>query len=85
MLIVTGEQRRELSGGFRKTTNNRMEIMAAIARANEGCALAYGHDDWTGEVERRFAHMFECDVAVFLVATGTAANALQVVLPCDRE
>ncbi|HEY4858216.1 MAG TPA: beta-eliminating lyase-related protein, partial [Xanthobacteraceae bacterium] len=54
------------------------EIMAAIARANEGCALAYGHDDWTRAVERRFAQMFECDVAVFLVTTGTAANALAV-------
>jgi threonine aldolase len=52
------------------------EIMAAIARANEGYALAYGHDDWTGKVERAFAQMFECDVAVFLVSTGTAANAL---------
>jgi threonine aldolase len=52
------------------------EIMAAIARANEGYALGYGHDDWTKEVERRFAQMFECDVAMFLVTTGTAANAL---------
>jgi threonine aldolase len=52
------------------------EIMTAIARANEGSALAYGHDDWTRQVERRFAQMFECDVAVFLTTTGTAANAL---------
>src|SRR6266478_1075397 len=52
------------------------EILAAIARANEGSALAYGNDDWTKRVERRFAEIFECDVAVFLVPTGTAANAL---------
>jgi threonine aldolase len=52
------------------------EILAAVARANEGPALAYGHDDWTARLERRFADMFERDVAVFLVATGTAANAL---------
>jgi threonine aldolase len=52
------------------------EILAAIARANEGHALAYGRDVWTERLERRFADMFECDVAVFLVATGTAANAL---------
>ncbi len=26
-----GEQRKELSGGFRKTTNNRMELLAVIA------------------------------------------------------
>ena len=51
-------------------------ILAAIARANEGFALAYGNDAVTARVERRFAEIFECDVAVFLVPTGTGANAL---------
>src|ERR1700704_1958993 len=54
------------------------EIMAAIVRANEGGALAYGNDAWTQRVERRFAEIFERDVAVFLVPTGTAANALAI-------
>jgi len=49
---------------------------SAPSRANEGAALAYGNDDWTRRVERRFAELFEHEVAVFLVATGTAANAL---------
>jgi threonine aldolase len=52
------------------------EILAAIGRANDGAALAYGNDDWTKRVERRFAELFEHEVAVFLVPTGTAANAL---------
>jgi threonine aldolase len=52
------------------------EILAAISRANAGKVLAYGRDDWTRRIEQRFASMFERDVAVFLVATGTAANAL---------
>jgi threonine aldolase len=52
------------------------EILAAIARANDGAALAYGNDDWTRRVEKKFAELFEHDVAVFLVPTGTAANAL---------
>jgi ribonuclease HI len=30
-VLISGERRQELSGGFRLTTNNRMEIMAAIA------------------------------------------------------
>jgi ribonuclease HI len=30
-VLLCGEHRRELSGGYRRTTNNRMEIMAAIA------------------------------------------------------
>src|ERR1041385_2283355 len=52
------------------------EILAAIGRANTGYALGYGNDDWTQRVERRFAQMFERAVAVFLVPTGTGANAL---------
>ena len=52
------------------------EILAAIAGANTGAALGYGQDAWTSRVERRFAEIFEREVAVFLVPTGTAANAL---------
>ena len=52
------------------------EILDAIVRANEGFAPGYGADPWTAAVERRFSEIFERDVAVFLVPTGTAANAL---------
>src|SRR5262249_15377103 len=52
------------------------EILAAISRANEGAALGYGRDAWTRRVEARFAELFAHEVAVFLVPTGTAANAL---------
>ncbi len=44
--------------------------------AHTGYALGYGNDDWTKAVEGRFAAIFEREVAVFLVPTGTAANAL---------
>jgi threonine aldolase len=52
------------------------DILDAIVRANQGYARGYGNDDWTAGVERRFAEIFEREVAVFLVPTGTAANAL---------
>lgn len=52
------------------------EIMAALARANEGTALGYGADAWTKRVEELFMDIFKREVAVFLVPTGTAANAL---------
>jgi threonine aldolase len=52
------------------------QVIAAIVRANEGAALGYGNDAWTERLERRFAELFEREVAVFLVPTGTAANAL---------
>jgi threonine aldolase len=51
-------------------------ILDAIVRANAGYALGYGNDDWTHAAEKRLAEVFERDVAVFLVPTGTAANAL---------
>jgi threonine aldolase len=51
-------------------------ILDAIVAANAGYALGYGNDDVTHGVERRLAEVFECEVAVFLVPTGTAANAL---------
>ena len=54
------------------------EILAAIGKANTGYALGYGNDEWTKRVEQRFADIFEREVAVFLVPTGTAANALAI-------
>lgn len=30
VVLIYGEHRKQASGGFRQTTNNRMEIMAAI-------------------------------------------------------
>jgi len=35
VVIVGGDQRRELSGGFRNTTNNRMEMYAVIRGLEE--------------------------------------------------
>ena len=54
------------------------EILAAIARANEGFALGYGNDAGTARVKRRFCEIFEREVEVFLVPTGTGANALAI-------
>ncbi|WP_439574647.1 threonine aldolase family protein [Phreatobacter sp.] len=52
-------------------------IMAAIAAANDGSAcLAYGRDDGTARVERLLSDLFEREVGVFMVTTGTAANGL---------
>src|ERR1043165_7745727 len=54
------------------------EILTAIGKANTGYALGYGNDDWTHRVEAKFAEIFQKEVAVFLVPTGTAANALAI-------
>ena len=52
------------------------EIMAALAAANEGNVSSYGGDTWTERLTDRLAAIFEADLVVFPVATGTAANAL---------
>ena len=52
------------------------KIMEAMARANHGTAASYAGDDITVRVEKQFNELFERDVKVFLLATGTAANSL---------
>ena len=51
-------------------------ILDALVAANAGPAAAYGVDEWSRRAERALSQAFEREVAVFLVATGTAANAL---------
>ena len=51
-------------------------VMAALIKANEGNEPAYGADQWTAKAEKMLAEVFEHEVSVFLVATGTGANAL---------
>ena len=56
------------------------EIMDALVRANEGVATAYGTDEATGRLTGLFSELFETEVSVFPVATGTAANGLALSL-----
>lgn len=52
------------------------EIIEAIAKANHGSAHSYGEDAFTDELRQRFCEVFEKEVFVLPVATGTAANSL---------
>jgi len=52
------------------------EILTAIIAANHGTASPYGEDDLTQGLTEKISTVFETEVRVFLVATGTAANAL---------
>lgn len=54
------------------------KIASAIAEAASGFRPAYGGDDISAAVEALFCDVFEREVKVFIVATGTAANALGV-------
>jgi threonine aldolase len=60
-------------------------IIDAIRDANTGTAAAYGHDEWTARAEARLRDVFECDLAAYLVVTGTAANALALTACCPAH
>jgi len=51
-------------------------ILEAIRAANAGSASAYGTDPLTARAAQLLSEAFEAEVTCFLVATGTAANAL---------
>lgn len=69
------------------------EVMAALNAANQGSAPAYGTDALTARLTARFAEVFEREVAVWFVATGTAANSIGLaglsrpggLVLCSRE
>ncbi|MQX37848.1 threonine aldolase family protein [Roseospira navarrensis] len=52
------------------------EIAQALTAAADGTAMPYGNDPWTAKLSKRLCEVFETEVEVFPVATGTAANAL---------
>ncbi|SHG73568.1 threonine aldolase family protein [Marivita hallyeonensis] len=62
-------------------------ILDTLAEANQGYTLGYGADAMMDEVRQRLRDLFEApDAAVYLVATGTAANSLalaSLVKPFD--
>ena len=51
-------------------------IMSAVNQANEGYVTSYGGDDLTAQLQSVASELFETQVAVFPVTSGTAANAL---------
>jgi threonine aldolase len=51
-------------------------ILKEIQAANAGNAPSYGKDAYTEQLTQMVAEVFGCDVSVYPVASGTAANAL---------
>jgi threonine aldolase len=75
------------------TASAAPEILAALSAANDKQAAPYGDDQWSRKLYEAFGMLFERDVRVFTVATGTAANSISLasVTPpwgaifCHRE
>ena len=57
-------------------------VLDAFIAANADAEAPYGSDRHTAEAEERLASVFEHEVKVFLVATGTAATALALSALC---
>jgi threonine aldolase len=51
-------------------------ILAAVNQANAGFVTSYGGDDLTAKLQSVASELFEKQVAIFPVTSGTAANAL---------
>ncbi|MDA9840637.1 low specificity L-threonine aldolase [Rubripirellula sp.] len=54
------------------------EIAASLSDHSGGFSAAYGDSEFDRSVERRFNEIFEREVAVYFVGTGTAANSLSL-------
>lgn len=60
------------------------QVLDALASANTGYQSSYGADTIMDEVREQIRDIFEApEAAVYLVATGTAANALALATMCE--
>jgi threonine aldolase len=57
-------------------------VLGAIARVNVGHTFGYGHDEFSLQVQARFAEQFGGDARAFFVFNGTAANVLSMRAVC---
>ena len=59
------------------------KIIEALMAASGGSVPAYGNDALTLRVEHQLAELFEREIAVLLMATGTAANCVGLATLCS--
>lgn len=58
------------------------DILAALGVANTGPAPSYGSDVWSERAREALCRVFDCDLDIWLVGSGTAANALGLATLC---
>jgi len=64
------------------TVGASAKILDALVAANKGATSAYGTDPYSIAAAARLSEVFEHETESFLVATGTAANALALGAFC---
>ena len=52
------------------------EILEALVEANSGTVAPYGDDEYTRRMNERFAVLFERQVSVFPLSSGTGSNSI---------
>lgn len=63
-----------------------LQVLEKLQEANSGFTHGYGDDLWCNRAKEALKELFNCDLKVFFVATGTAANALALsCLACPWE
>ncbi len=60
------------------------DVMAALAAANEGYAVAYGDDPWTERLTERVRELFGPAARAFPVLNGTGANVVSLMALSPR-
>lgn len=59
------------------------EMIEAIIKAAQGTEKAYGADQYSLRLDQTFSELFDHDVSVFPVITGSAANCLALSTLCN--
>ncbi len=60
------------------------DVLAAVAAANEGYAVAYGDDPWTARLAERVRELFGPTAVAFPVLNGTGANVISLMSVTPR-
>ncbi|PZR52997.1 threonine aldolase [Xylanimonas oleitrophica] len=60
------------------------EVLAAMAAANDGYAVAYGEDPWTARLAERTRELFGAGATVFPLLNGTGANVVSLMATTPR-
>ncbi len=72
-LLKTGEG---MQFGSDNQTGASRQVLEMLTVANADFTIGYGDDHWCDQATRSLQDVFECELEVFFVSTGTAANSL---------
>ncbi len=62
--------------GSDNQTGASSQILEMVSKANHGFGDGYGDDQWCKQASQALKNLFNCELEVFFVATGTASNSL---------